>query len=492
MNSQKTPKNVVGYCIWITCLFFLLVNISYTQWEPDDVIGNIPTGELRDALAPLPNTVAGPLSADEETALSYAIGFVPEELWYSSAMKIPLVKVPGKGLFENDDPNASATLYLVEYISRTYGMIVVQDQSNAVYSAWVESPEPSPLTGRNVLPLFNYSDGVLADEMTHATPSKDLQIGPLDGLGDDGSGSQNLDNVFSTDGSGRGYWPLYLRGYLTSGGMIPYSIIPFGNSVRSVLSRSEQSLIPSQRFNYLDTPNRDVIKVARHIDGVSHGWVPGDSSNFEVRFQLPAHHISRAVPRQAEKMREDNENGGETGILWKARGRVPARPTVYSCIPCGSPMLAASGEIAINAGGGSYTSMDNTAYGKDRDFSRGNKFSTRAQINGTEDDRLYQTNRYAKTGNFSYNIPVNNGTYLVTLKFAELYFKAANKRVFNVAMEGQEVITGLDVYNKVGSRFTAYDETILTNVSDRTLNIEFQSIEGKKQPMVMGIKIERQ
>ena len=74
--------------------------------------------------------------------------------------------------------------------------------------------------------------------------------------------------------------------------------------------------------------------------------------------------------------------------------------------------------------------------------------STTATIAGTSDGTLYKTERY---GNFSYDIPVPNGSYTVTLLFAEIYWTSAGKRVFNVSVEGQPAIQGLDIYATVGA-----------------------------------------
>ena len=49
-------------------------------------------------------------------------------------------------------------------------------------------------------------------------------------------------------------------------------------------------------------------------------------------------------------------------------------------------------------------------------FSGGSTYSRTTPISGTNDDVLYQSERY---GNFAYNVPLPNGHYVVTLHFAE-------------------------------------------------------------------------
>ncbi len=128
--------------------------------------------------------------------------------------------------------------------------------------------------------------------------------------------------------------------------------------------------------------------------------------------------------------------------------------------------------FAANAGGGQYTSQSGVVYKADTDYSGGTSASTSSAITGTSDPALYQTERY---GNFSYNIPLADGNYNVTLKFAEIYWNAAGERVFNVTMQGTQVISNLDIYSKVGKN-AAYDVTIPVSVTNGTLNINFSTV----------------
>jgi hypothetical protein len=130
------------------------------------------------------------------------------------------------------------------------------------------------------------------------------------------------------------------------------------------------------------------------------------------------------------------------------------------------------GMFAVNAGGSQYGGADGTVYEADTWFSGGNTYTTTAAIAGTTDDRLYQSERY---GNFSYAIPVDNGDYLVTLKFAEIYWLQVGQRVFNVSVEGKVVVSNLDLVAKVGPK-AAYDVTLPVTVTDGVLTIGFQSV----------------
>lgn len=132
--------------------------------------------------------------------------------------------------------------------------------------------------------------------------------------------------------------------------------------------------------------------------------------------------------------------------------------------------------FAINCGGDQYIAADGTVYVQTPTGTT--KTNT---ISGTTDQFLYQSE---KAGNvtYSYDIPVDNGDYTVTLKFAEIWWTAAGKRVFNVAIEGTTVISDLDIFVAAGGAYKAYDRILKVNVSDAVLNIGFI-------PIISGAKI---
>jgi hypothetical protein len=127
---------------------------------------------------------------------------------------------------------------------------------------------------------------------------------------------------------------------------------------------------------------------------------------------------------------------------------------------------------AVNAGGPKYTDAQGLIYRANTQFTTGYTGTTSAAIAGTTDDRLYQSERW---GNFSYAIPVANGDYLVTLKFAEIDWTKPGQRVFNVLIEGVKVISQLDLVAKVGPN-TAYDVTLPVRVTDGQLNLAFRPV----------------
>ncbi|MFC6836476.1 malectin domain-containing carbohydrate-binding protein [Halomarina ordinaria] len=157
--------------------------------------------------------------------------------------------------------------------------------------------------------------------------------------------------------------------------------------------------------------------------------------------------------------------------------------------------------FAVNAGGDEYTAADGTVYEADTEFSGGQTYSltTGEDIAGTDDDTLYETERY---GDFSYDVPLPDGEYEVTLQFAEIYQGVSpnddpdddgagdgnvGDRVFDVAVEGETVLDDYDIFAEVGS-LTAVEETVTAEVTDGELNVDFTTVEDNAK--VSAIRVE--
>jgi len=129
----------------------------------------------------------------------------------------------------------------------------------------------------------------------------------------------------------------------------------------------------------------------------------------------------------------------------------------------------------INAGGKAVT-VDGTAWGADQYYNGSTGvYAKTKDIAGTTADALYQSERYGSC--FSYNIPVEPGTYSVNLHFAEIYFSSAGARVFNVDVEnGQGRIDGLDIVSEVGAKAALVKTIQNIRVVDGSLDIDFEAL----------------
>ena len=133
--------------------------------------------------------------------------------------------------------------------------------------------------------------------------------------------------------------------------------------------------------------------------------------------------------------------------------------------------------LGINAGGSDYISGNGIHYLADRYFSGRVTGITGSAIKGTTDAPLYQT---ARSGNFSYAIPLANGNYDLTLKFAENTYSSPGQRIFNVLVGGTTVLKDFDIYD-VSGRSAALDVTFTVSVTSGILNIQFIPTTGDAQ-----------
>ncbi|MBV9448526.1 MAG: hypothetical protein JO345_21790 [Streptosporangiaceae bacterium] len=96
--------------------------------------------------------------------------------------------------------------------------------------------------------------------------------------------------------------------------------------------------------------------------------------------------------------------------------------------------------------------------------------STAQTIAGTKDQPLYQAELGAYAPDLTYSNPnVADGAYTVTLKFAAIgaFQQGAGYQVFNVAINGQNCVAGLDVFAAAGAN-TALDKTCSVTVAGGT------------------------
>ncbi len=148
---------------------------------------------------------------------------------------------------------------------------------------------------------------------------------------------------------------------------------------------------------------------------------------------------------------------------------------------------------AVNAGGPAYRSSDGIDYVADEGFSGGNISSTTDFINATPNPLLYQTDRWGQT--FSYSKDIDNGTYSVTLRFAETYWQGGGQRQLSVDAEGKNRLPHVDPAAEKGNRTHAgYDLTIPDIVvQDGQLNLQFNTMldAAKVNALVVRHQLER-
>ncbi|KAG7031117.1 Kinesin-like protein KIN-14Q, partial [Cucurbita argyrosperma subsp. argyrosperma] len=102
---------------------------------------------------------------------------------------------------------------------------------------------------------------------------------------------------------------------------------------------------------------------------------------------------------------------------------------------------------------------------------------------------LYQTARF---GDFCYNFSsLEPGNYVVDLNFAEIVFTNGppGMRVFDVYLQDQNVVSGLDIYARVGGNKPLIISDLKTSVEVKDLTIRFEGQMGR--PIVCGISVRK-
>lgn len=154
-------------------------------------------------------------------------------------------------------------------------------------------------------------------------------------------------------------------------------------------------------------------------------------------------------------------------------------------------------EIRINAGGDQITGPGGNIFEADVYFNSGGEYSKTVPVAGTDDDTLYQTERYTSNkGSFGYEIPVAvSGEYDIRLHFAEIFFgvdedqldKGAGSRVFDVVIEGETVLSNFDILAETDPATALVKDFDNITVSDGFVSIYFNGV--VQSPKVNGIEI---
>ena len=146
-----------------------------------------------------------------------------------------------------------------------------------------------------------------------------------------------------------------------------------------------------------------------------------------------------------------------------------------------------SGGVDISAGGPAAA-----PFVADEDFTGGATSATTHAITTTgltnpAPQSVYQHNRY---GNFTYTIPglTAGASYTVRLHFAEEYWTTAGSRIFNVLINGTQVLTNFDIFATAGGEYIAVIEPFTATASSTgTITIQFVTVKDNAQ--VNGIEI---
>lgn len=137
--------------------------------------------------------------------------------------------------------------------------------------------------------------------------------------------------------------------------------------------------------------------------------------------------------------------------------------------------VSAQSTIRVNCGGPAYTDPNGRYWSADygHSGSEGVYDAGSQSINNTNTPTLYQTKRYSSwSSEMSYSFGVTNGTYTVTLKFAELAWDSGRR--FDAVINGRQAMTNHSVYAAAPDAFlTAVDRTYTVEVTNGIIQIRF-------------------
>ncbi len=155
----------------------------------------------------------------------------------------------------------------------------------------------------------------------------------------------------------------------------------------------------------------------------------------------------------------------------------------------------ASSYLRVNCGGPAATDSQGRSWSADQAYTSGGwgyvngsaETIVSNPIANTEDDVLYQSGRWNST--LEYRFTLSNKAWRVRLKFAEIYspFTNPGQRVFNVFIEGNQVLSSFDIVASSGGQYTAIDYTFDVNLTDGILNITTSAIIDS--PKISAIEI---
>lgn len=149
--------------------------------------------------------------------------------------------------------------------------------------------------------------------------------------------------------------------------------------------------------------------------------------------------------------------------------------------------------VRLNAGGPKHVGSDGTTWRADQayvpggwGYVGGRTYERTDPIGNTEDDPLYQTERYRMDA-YRFAVP-KAGTYRVDLHFAEIFYRDAGRRVFNVDIENHRVVENLDLAASAGHD-VATTRSFEVEVNDGILDINFTPVADNAKIAAIALRL---
>jgi len=190
--------------------------------------------------------------------------------------------------------------------------------------------------------------------------------------------------------------------------------------------------------------------------------------------------IEKETGKEKESGDPAEQPEGEKPKEEAEKPKEPAKPKFVFRVNCGS--LA------------EYKDPDGNVWHADKEYLKGGwgsedgQMVTREEFDEIEGTKLHPVYLNELYGMTDYRIPVPKGTYTVVLHFAETYQEDPDMRVFDVAIEGKQVLKDFDPTKAAGKALKAvvkkFDDI---EVTDGELTVTFTM--NVENPMINGIEV---
>ncbi len=181
---------------------------------------------------------------------------------------------------------------------------------------------------------------------------------------------------------------------------------------------------------------------------------------------------------------------------WRGRSAHTSIAPAPSVVGAATASTAENGSVLILAGypKDKYIDRDGRVWGGDRYFTGGEAVELNIPfIQGTADATMYRT---ARTGEFSYDIPVKPGNYELRLHFVETIFgpgtyaaRGESSRVFSVFLGGRPLLVDFDVLSESGGSYRAFTRVFNGVSPDGDGMVHLKFTRYFDQPIVNAIEL---
>ena len=198
-------------------------------------------------------------------------------------------------------------------------------------------------------------------------------------------------------------------------------------------------------------------------------FVPQTNGTVRIFGQLqPAGGSGDALTNEVELLVVDPQAGAPvmTNVVVIDSGTQIASTlsNVFGVTPLSSAQLSNTLDAIIVGSGSSSSTWSHQSY------------NVTDAISGTSDPGLFQKQMYGKTGTVGVWSGFVPGNITVQLYFAETYWSATNKRVFDVALNGTTVLTSFDIFQQTGGKDIALVKTFTVNSADGSITLSFPNV----------------